>query len=143
MLAGQLLFAGLAVYLRKSLRFTENNMNLDHVIAIILLIVMALGLWWGNFLFKNRLHNLRNVPSLAEKLADYKAAIMIRFAWLEAPALFAIVAYLITGDKLFMGMAVSIILFFVSLKPNRENVKADLALNQGEKLELKKESQVI
>ena len=71
--------------------------------------------------------------NLSEKLIDYRSALIVRYALLEGPSFFAIVVYMFTGELMFLGMAVLIILIFLFISPSVEKAGNDLELGQKEK----------
>lgn len=143
LLAGQVLFAGLAVYTVGAHVPPENQMTLDHILDVVVMAVMISGFFMSNYFYRLRLQEARNEPSLAGKLAAYKTALMLRLSLLEAPALITTFAYLLTGDKVFMGMAVVVILFFISLKPSRENAAGEMKLEEFYIQDLKNKNTVL
>ena len=66
------------------------------------------------------------------KLDAYRAALILRYALLEGPSMFAIVVYLVTGGIIFILLAALIVFYFVTIRPNKENVIKDLDLNPNE-----------
>jgi hypothetical protein len=80
--------------------------------------------------------NLKNKTTLLEKLTGYQAALIVRFALLEGPSLFAIVVFTLTNNWFFLLISVCIIVYFITLRPGTEKVADDLQLNYDEKLEL-------
>ena len=57
---------------------------------------------------------------------------MVRYALLEGPSIFAIVVYLVTGDTVFILLAAFIVLYFLTIRPNKEKAVSDLDLDTNE-----------
>ncbi|MEO3404648.1 hypothetical protein AAFN85_12150 [Mucilaginibacter sp. CAU 1740] len=90
----------------------------------------------GHFLFLKFLGNIKRDSPLKTKLAAYQSATIVRLALLEGPSLFAIVCFMLTRNMMFIGISGAIILYFIYLRPTRQKVEDDLALDYNEKAEL-------
>jgi hypothetical protein len=64
----------------------------------------------------------------------------VRAALLEGPALLAIVAFYLTKDLLFMGVAIVLIFIFAFLRPTASGVIQDLELSGEEREVVNRES---
>jgi len=84
-------------------------------------------------MFKKRVKAAVARQKLMEKLTDYRAALVYRYAFLEAPTFFAIVVFMLTGELMFLGMTLLIILIFLFLKPTPDKAGNDLQLGLKEK----------
>jgi hypothetical protein len=76
------------------------------------------------------------LPSLSAKMAAYQSALIVCYALLEAPSLFAITAYFLTGNVLYLLVAALLIARFITIRPTVSKTEEDLKLNYEEKLEL-------
>jgi hypothetical protein len=101
------------------------------------------GFVGGNMFFKKRLDATKTKNGLTEKMAEYRSASIVRYALLEAPYFFSIVAYLLTKDLLFIGFGGMIILFFLTIKPTKEKAANELELNATEKNKINNPDAVI
>lgn len=131
LIAGMVLFAivTLVIHQADSSPFTSKE-----IMDILLYIVPAIaigGSLASNIVFKNRLLEIKSVERLTEKLEGYRSALIIRYALLEGPSLLAIIAYLLTANFFFLGIAAIVILYFASLRPTREKIIYDLELDAG------------
>jgi hypothetical protein len=81
---------------------------------------------------KSLLKKIDKKASLDAKLNKYRSALLVKFALHEGPVIFALVAYLISKNNLYIGIAVFAILFFVFIRPTREGIIQDLELNSEE-----------
>jgi len=66
----------------------------------------------------------------SEKLNAYRGAYIIRWAMLQAPGLFSIISFLITGDYAFAGIWLVLIILFVTAGPSRSKMDDDLELDE-------------
>jgi hypothetical protein len=136
------LIGGLLVFVAISIVVSSNNIgnrsligNEDSVnfIFYIMVAVIALGGIAGSFIiFKNKLPGIKQKGSLAERLQDYRAAVILRYALLEGPGIFSIIVYFLTGEMKVLIATVVIILLMVYSMPNREKLINDLELSSSE-----------
>ena len=71
-----------------------------------------------------------------EKFAVYRSASIIEWALLEAPVLFCIVCFFLTGNYAFMALAVVLIFLFVLVAPSKTKTLNHLQINEAELDEL-------
>jgi hypothetical protein len=129
---GQIVFAATTLLISKNQAHTQN----DGIFIYISPALALSGFVIGHFLFLKFLGNIKRDSPLKTKLAAYQSATIVRFALLEGPSLFAIVSFMLTGNMVFLGISAAIILYFIYLRPTRQKVEDDLALNYNEKAEL-------
>ncbi len=136
LLVGQCIFAAITLYLNLGLLFQPDD-SLSNVFIFIIPLFVLNGFVTGNYLYRIRLKKLKTLPSLSQKLAEYKSIFIVRLALLEGASLFAIVAYLLTANLVFMAMCGLVIAYFLTLKPgvNRLAVEFELDPSDREKLE--------
>lgn len=115
--------------------------TIDTTFILVVLFLTLFGVFGGNVIKKNVLATAHSKNSLREKLGIYQTASLIRYATLEAPALFAIVSYFLTEQFLFLLIALAIMFYFFSLKPNKLKIGSELRLNREEQMQFNKENQ--
>src|SRR6188768_2696074 len=99
----QLVFGVIAyLYVMTGGSLTDGQEIRKTLIYIVPLLVIA-GFSGGNMFMKSKLDKIKIKPRLVEKMPEYRAATIIRYAMLEFPFFFSIVAYLLTTDLLFLG----------------------------------------
>jgi hypothetical protein len=134
LLAAQLTFALAALYLNLGSESPKENTNSMRSVFLIIALIIALnGLVTGNMIYRNRLRKITQNPNLSAKLDEYRSTLLIRLAMLEASTLFSLVAFLLTGDLIFIGFAGMTIVYFVFLNPTKATIAFDLELNIAEK----------
>jgi hypothetical protein len=128
----QLIFGVIAyLYIMTGGSLTEGQEMRKTLIYVVPLLVIA-GFSGGNIFMKSKLDKMKIKSRLVEKMPEYRAATIIRYAMLEFPFFFSIVAYVLTKDLLFLGFGAIIILIFLTIRPTRERAIQDLELNQKE-----------
>jgi hypothetical protein len=101
------------------------------------------GIYGSQYLFKMKLNDIKNKTNLSEKLTDYKSACIIRWAILEAPSFLAIVAAIITGEVLLLGIVAIIIAWFVAIRPGVQRAINELDLDYKDKMLLNDPESII
>ncbi len=135
-LCGQVIFMAIAFFLIYSGKFSKAEGGFDQVLKILIPVLAIGGFAYSHFLFRTKLNKAKNATGLNGKIAEYRGALISRYAGLEAPALFSIVVGMVTGNLLYLGIAGILILYFFSLIPGPTRIAADLELNPDETLQL-------
>lgn len=129
LLAGQIIFMAVAF-------FTVNNnppqSQSDDLFNIIVPVAIGLGLFMSGMLFKQLLGKIKNDASFEKKLEAYRSAMIIRYALLEGPSIFSTVAYLLSGNIIFLAFSGVMILAFLMNMPSRNKAAQDLNLSSIE-----------
>jgi hypothetical protein len=136
LLGTQLLFAVVAFYLHINGPLNNDSTEFSNIFQFVLPVVIVGAVLGSAMLFKAQLKSIKAKPELKDKLNDYRSALLIKYAMLEAPSMFAIVCYLLTANFIFMGFAGLIIVVFLLNRPLPENTANDLELNQTDKMRL-------
>lgn len=129
---GQILFAAVTFIIPQKLADNKGN----DVLLLIVPIVAVSSFIIGHLLFKKLLSNIKTESPLKAKLLSYQSATLVRLALLEAPSLFAIVSFMLTGKMVYMGIAALIVLYFIYLRPGKQKIEDDLNLDYDEKTQL-------
>ena len=90
------------------------------------------GVFTGNLLFRKKLEQLVELKSLKEKLMGYQSALIIKYALVEGPAFFSVVAYLLTANFLFPGVTLILIFILILYAPGKDKLTSDLNLSKSE-----------
>lgn len=133
LMAGQLVFLILALALVLSVKLGNDGGELGDFLIYIVPIFMVGGIIASTVMFKKSLSEAKNKNTLLEKMNFYRSALIVRYAPLEGVTMFAIVAYLLSGNLIFLGVATLTILIFLIIKPSPEKAINDLELSYEEK----------
>jgi hypothetical protein len=137
MLAGQVLFTAVCFYLLYTKIFIASSQELDKILQVAAILFSVAGFFAGNFLFKKRVLQARESTSeLQEKFAVYRSASILQWALLEAPVLFSVICFLLTGNYAFLALAAAVILLFVILGPTKIKIALLLGTTEDEIAEL-------
>jgi uncharacterized membrane protein len=94
---------------------------------------IGLGAFYASkILFERRMPAVIARPSLDEKLEGYRTELILKYAMLESPSIFAFVAYLLTGTMLFFAIGAAMLFFMILVRPTREAAVMHLALSGKE-----------
>ncbi|MGM0530168.1 MAG: hypothetical protein ACQER7_02315 [Bacteroidota bacterium] len=123
----QLIFILMALYLRTE-QYVGHEFDDFEFFKIIVPLFAGGGIFEGNVLYKRRIKKAKKKFTLAGKLADYRLALMFRYTLWIAPSLFAIVAYFLTGNWIYLAISGLVILVFLINRPGMDKIKEDLGL---------------
>ncbi|RYZ96801.1 MAG: hypothetical protein EOP47_23075 [Sphingobacteriaceae bacterium] len=134
------LLAGQAIFVVVTLAATHNkfyNSNYTGDAFYFIVPVMAvIGLAASGLLFKQQLAKAKQAETVSAKLAVYTTASIIKFALMEAPALFGIVVFFITGNLYYLVFPGLLMLSFLMQRPGKQRVTEQLELSATEAMEL-------
>lgn len=133
LLMGQTIFALIACYLVfvKEFQPTLADISQELLIAVILIgLVMFIA---GNTIFKKKIEPLKD-PSIpvSQKLENYRATSIIRWAMLEGAVLLSIIFFLLTGNQQILIVAVVLIILFITTRPRLQKISEHLNITPAE-----------
>lgn len=82
----------------------------------------------GWILSKKALKNIATSDPLSDKLRKYQGNLLLKYAFFEGPTLLALVAYFLTGEKLILGVAVVLVLWFLTQIPTKNRLFDEVPL---------------
>jgi len=129
--AGVVFFMLIAI----ALQFTGFEPELKELEEILLAITVAgavAGVFTGNLLFRKKLEQIVELKNLREKLMGYQSALIIKYALVEAPAFFSVVAYLLTANNLFPVITVFLVFAMILSAPRKDKLISDLNFSNKE-----------
>jgi len=122
---------GIVAYLQIG-KTTIDYKNTSDPFMIFVPAMAIIGFVASNLIFNNQVYYNTHEKPLKKRIVDYQTALLIRYASLEAPALFGVGAYLITGNMLFMLISALVVLYFLFVRPTRSKLISDLELTNDE-----------
>lgn len=130
LLMGQVLFALAVYYITPQKGFVLSGNEPFVFVGLALAIGGFIG---GNLIFKQTLAKIAPDATLSRKVSAYQTAFIIRAALMEGASLFSVVAYMLGGNLFFLALTAVIVLYFITLRPTKEKIAADLNLDYNEK----------
>ena len=112
LIAGPIVFAIFAYFQTQEIAIDLSNTD-DPFFLIIP--IFALGaIFLGNVVYKKLTAEISKIAGLKQKLIRFQIASLIKFASVEAPALFSVVAFYMTGNMAFLLISV-VLIFYLAL----------------------------
>jgi len=143
LLFGQLSFLGLAYFIHSMVGGDENLFGFVFTAQLIVGILALSSLLITTQVTKSQLQSIKQKTTLKEKLEGYRSALLLKYALLEGPSLFASVCLLLSGHIFFLAMAVLIIVVFFIQKPTKAKTIADLELSHKDQELLQNEEAIV
>jgi hypothetical protein len=132
LLAGQLLFAILVSVLVETGVLSNGVQSVTSIFQVAVLVIAATTVPASFFIFRKRLSDVSAEKTLDKKLEKYRAALILRMALCEMPALFAIIAYFLTHNRSFLWMTILLIINFLFIYPTNSRIIDQLQLGSSE-----------
>ncbi|OOQ61021.1 hypothetical protein [Mucilaginibacter pedocola] len=132
LVAGQILVAIVALVQTDKLVINVRYMN-DPLLFVVPIAAMG-GFIGSNVLYKKKISEINRNTALKSKLTAYITVFIIRMAVLEGASLLGIVAFLVTGQLLFLLISAAIIIYSVALRPTKQKVEDVLEMDFKEKM---------
>lgn len=132
LLAGQVLFAVIALFINYTQPIASLDAELQQLLLIIAVVVAVVNIAVSTVIFNAKIKKIKNEPIFETKLASYRSASIIRYALMEMPSLFAAVIFLLSGNFWFLGITAFIILILLFIRPTPEAMAKHLELNYEE-----------
>lgn len=124
LVASQVMFA---IVISVMLDKTIIDLNPDNDIFFIVVPLFAVAaMLASNFVYKKLVENARNQKGILAQVNAWRSAFIVRCALLEAPSLFGLVAFFLSGNLFYLFVSMFLILFFFTIRPTREKLEADL-----------------
>jgi hypothetical protein len=133
LMMGQVLFAGICIYLVYTNTILPAAKELDKTLQVIALLITAGGIFGGMTFFKKKLMTIRAMQTDAkEKFALYRTACLIQWALLEGPSIFCTIGFFLTGNYAFLALVLAILFVFVMTAPSKLKMQLQLQVSEAE-----------
>lgn len=143
LMAGQLMFAGVAYFLHQSGGFESPASELSPILKVLVPIFTSSAIVGSYFLFNFKVNASREKKLLLDKLVDYRIALVLKLAVLEGASLFSTMSYLLTKDLLFLAMTALVVVIFVFQRPTLNNIVSSLQLSSQDKQKLENADSIV
>jgi hypothetical protein len=133
LLMGQVLFAGLAIFIRMQGAFTNVTEDMSRILQVVAVVFAFSSVWAGMSLYRKRVSAVKDKDITTEKkISEYTSTSLIKWAMTEGPCLFCIAGYLLTGNWSFIGLGAILLFIFAGYAPQKSKVIAELGLTGQE-----------
>jgi hypothetical protein len=133
LLAGMMIMGGI-MYAMKPV--TTYELDFKNPFLVIMLIAMIAGIFGSNLLYNFNKNKIDLKDSTESKVARIQQAVIIRFAFVEGPALLGIILYVKEANLIFLMLSAMMVLYFLTLKPAKEKIMDDMNLTSEQKRDL-------
>ncbi len=130
MFAGQLMMLGVLVFLKQS--FIFHFASTDGLFLYLVPGIAILVLFMAPRIYASRIGSISDMQALTQKLESYRGALIIKLAMIEGAALLGIMIYYLTGNMLYIAIALALLLYFFYLKPTKATIQQDAKLSNME-----------
>lgn len=130
---GQVIFAGVAYYIHSQQSQSQVASTGDEITLYLTVAMAIAGVAGGHVISTSKIKALKDFKSLGEKLSGYRTGLILRYALLEGPSLFALVNYLKSGNITFLTISAMLVAITILFRPSKERAIIDLEPNPTEK----------
>lgn len=117
--------------------------DLANVHTLLVPFVLTAGIVVGYVLGQQKDKMSRTKSDLQEKFSSYRTTSMLKWATVEGPNLFSLVAYLLSGNVLFVIYFGVGVFYFLSLRPTPKKAIKELQLNKEEQAQVNDPNTII
>jgi hypothetical protein len=137
MLIMQLVFLGIVVGLVAGGLVAPSQKNLNNTLQIVAVVLAAGCYLLGTWQYKQKLLRIResSLPP-QQKWERIRMASIMLWAMLEAPTLFCIISFFLTGNYAFIGLVIALLFLFFIFGVNKQKLLLFLNMNEQEVEEL-------
>ena len=121
-------------------KWTYDLESLDFVFPFLVPVLAVTGVIAGNLVFKTQLKALDAENDLKARLSGYQTAVLIKYAFIQAPALLGIVAAMKSVNVVYLIIAGLLMIYFIFQRPTRDKIERDLNLTGELKKQFKKQT---
>ncbi len=132
MLIGQLLFMAIAVFVVQNRNMGIPDKELDQIFIILVPVFGMTAMFISRFIYNKKIESIKNENDKLKKIIAYRASKIISWAIVESSVLFSLVIYLLTGNNVFIAVAVFLIGYFIMNRPSREQFKEVCNLSESD-----------
>jgi len=129
---GIIIFGLVVTFFIADFQHPDKDSELARLFVYLIPGVCILALFAARSVFLNRLKPFMELDDLKTKMTGYRECLLIRYLFLEGPALFALVAVFLTSDFIYLIYAGVMLVLFILKRPTLKAAFTDLALNQEE-----------
>jgi len=128
LIAGLLLFSGIVYFMGMA----QNDDSLTETFRFMVPGFAAIAVLMGRFVGGKMLSGVNPQSALRDKLAMFRNASIIRWAMVEGAGFFAVVTYFLTGNQIFLIVALACAAYLFTLRPTPARAAVELKLSEGE-----------
>lgn len=132
MVLGVVLFGVVVYFFIIDFQHPDTQSEVANLLVYLVPGLVIVGILASNIIYRIKLNTVKGSEDLKTKMMGYREALIIRYALLEGPALFALAAIFITNNVNFMVYAGLLVALMVLKRPTLRTAIMDLELDQQE-----------
>lgn len=141
MMLGMLLFTVVVIFVELQHPGEPIDPTLGKALQVVALALSIGGTAAGFMLFKTQLQTMDLADTAVNRIAVYRKAAILRWALIEAPVLFSIICFKITGNYAFVALVLALLFVFGAVRPSTQVIMFQLKLTEAEVSELENTSE--
>lgn len=136
LMSGVIMLGIFSFYFHYSGLEMEDGKELNSGLIYVVPVFAIAGIVASNLVFKQKLNDCRAKSILKDKMTNYRSALIIKFALIEGCSFFALIAYLLTGNLIYLGFAGLLLIVLITYWPSKEKTIIDLELTHSEQQQI-------
>lgn len=108
----------------------------DDIFIYVIPILAILGYFGSQIIFKQKLAAINKTDELSSKLAQYQTACIMKYAFIEGPAILAFYIFMGNGYLLHFSIAVCLVAYLLVQRPKKDKLMDELNLSPTEQQNL-------
>lgn len=133
---GLVIFSGISYF--SGVGFVGQFEVTGDVFIYLIPIAAMFGYFGSKIYFKKQLETIKKSDPLPSKLAKYQMASIVKYAFIEGPALLAFFIFMGNGYTLYFSIAVCLVFYLAVQRPTKDKLIQDLNLSPTEQQEMDK-----
>ncbi len=132
LLFGQILFLVVGIFLRQSDKIEKTSENLDFIFLVIVPLLGMTVMYFSRLIFRKKMETIKPDVDKMNRIAGYRTSKIISWAMVEGVNMFSIVAFIFTGNYVYVAVSVFLLGYFFMIRPSKENFKVECNLSESD-----------
>ena len=129
---GLIVFGLVISFLLADFQHPDNESDFAKILVYLVPGLLIVGIVASIMVFSNRLDILKGEMDFRLKMEKYREALIIRYALLEGPGLFALVSIFLTNNSEYLLYAAAMLILLLIKRPSIKSAIKELELDQNE-----------
>jgi|SRR3990172_4241083 len=119
LIIGQIIFFAVALFLVENLKIKPDQ-SLDEIFRLLIPLLGIVAMFFAHRFYNNKISAISENDELSIKLIKFRSYKIIQWAEIEAASLISIIAFILTGNYLYVIVFLFMIGFFILNRPSKE-----------------------
>jgi len=138
----QVIFGLAALYINLG-NFIQPYESFAGILMLLVPVLFMGAIVGGHVLQRRMLAKVKAETSLMEKMTAYRSVFIMKMALTEGASLLGIIAFVLTGNYIFIGISGLAILYLFFLKPSIERASRELDLSSADRMKIENPAEII